>query len=84
MMAMDDPYRVAAAPPQELRPIASRHTLWAKLRHWFWSFGCAHMGARPSVLHQGHNAVVVHHCDRCGDIVQIDWFIGGKLDDRWP
>ena len=79
---MSEPYRVAAEPPHETRPAPPRTTVWAKLRHWFWGIGCSHMGATSSVLHPGQNAVRIHYCDRCGDIVQIDWYVGGVLDDR--
>jgi hypothetical protein len=81
---MADPYRVPADAAKTRSTPTSKHTLWAKLRHWFLGFGCSHMGSRSSVLHPGEHAIVVHKCDRCGDIVQIDWFVGGKLDDRWP
>ena len=84
-MEMDDPYRVAGALPHEPAPLVSRQTLWSKLRHWFWGFGCSHMGARSSrrVMSNG-SATVIHRCSRCDDIVQIDWYVGGALDDRWP
>jgi len=85
-MTTRDPYRAAAERPLEPPgPAASGTTLWAKFRHWFWGLGCSHTGARESSRHaMGDTTTIIHKCSRCGDIVQISWYVGTELDDRWP